>query len=246
MTGAGEVVRGIESREVRLLRRSADGTERVILDGLTAVFPAGSLSLISGPIGSGKTTFLHVLSTILRPSSGEVLADGEVVSRFAPAHRERWRRSAGLAFQAAYFLDNLTVLENTMVPLVPGVRSLEEARERAQSELTRCGMGHLAGRAVAGLSGGERQRVTLARALVGEPRFLFVDEPTAHQDPAGSDLIVERLAEVRATGATIVVVSHDPRLRAEKIADTIWEMSGGRLVRSLPGPQGAHGLPATG
>lgn len=221
--------RGIECREVSLSRRTPAGEQKLILDSICATFEAGSLSLVTGVIGSGKTTLLHLLSTILRPSSGEVLADGEAVSRYAPAHRDRWRRQAGLAFQSAHFLDELTVLENVMVPLVTVASSLAEAQQRALAELQRFQIEHLAARRLAGLSGGERQRITLARALVGRPRFVFADEPTAHQDEQGAEAIIARLAALAQQGATVVVVSHDPRLPASGAAQKSWTLDGGRL-----------------
>ena len=220
---------GIECRDVRLVRRTSDGKDREILAGISARFEAGDLALITGAIGTGKTTLLHILSTILRPSSGEVLAEGEAVSRFAPAHRDLWRRRAGLAFQAPHFLEELDVAENVMIPLIPATSSLAGARARVQEELRRFDIAHLADRRLAGLSGGERARITLARALVGDPRFLFVDEPTAHQDSAGAERILSRLADARGRGATVIVVSHDPRLREPGFADRTWRLAEGRL-----------------
>lgn len=220
---------GLVCRDVRLVRRTTQGDSCVVLDGITAEFPAGSLSLITGSIGAGKTTFLHILCTILRPSAGVVEADGAPVSRFTSVHRDRWRRQAGLALQAAHFFEELTALENVMLPLVPRALSLSQARARAFAELERFGVQALARRSMGGLSGGERQRITLARALVGRPRYLFADEPTAHQDTAGSALILDRLAAARADGVTVVVVSHDARVRDANVSDRVWQLAAGRL-----------------
>jgi ABC-type lipoprotein export system ATPase subunit len=225
---------GILCRALRLLRSAADGQQRAILDGIDAHFDAGELSLITGAIGSGKSTLLHVLSTILRPTSGEVLADGEAVSRYAGSHRDRWRRQAGLAFQSAHFFDELTVLENVLVPLVPNCSSLAAARSTAKKELEAFEIAHLAQRRLAGLSGGERQRITLARALVNEPRFIFADEPTAHQDAPGVELIVKRLQALRDQGAAVIVVSHDDRLKDGELADRCFHLESGKLSLLAP------------
>lgn len=230
MSDEGKRPRGLSCRELTLRRPRPGGGERVILDAIEADFAAGELSLVTGAIGSGKTTLLHLLAALLRPTAGEVLADGEAVSRYAAAHRDRWRRQVGLAFQSPAFLDELPVLENVMVPLLPAARSLTAARERAAQELERFGVASLADRQLAGLSGGERQRVTLARALCAEPRFVLVDEPTAHQDEQGAALILGRLRALAGEGATVVCVSHDARLRDGDAVDRRWELSAGKLV----------------
>jgi putative ABC transport system ATP-binding protein len=221
--------RGLGCSNLRLVRRGPDGAERVVLLDVSAQFEANAISLITGAIGSGKTTLLHILCAILRPTAGEVYADGQPISRFATVHRDRWRREAGLALQASHFLDDLTVVENVMAPLIPRAVSLGRARDQALRELERFAILALADRSAAGLSGGERQRATLARALVGQPRFVFADEPTAHQDQVGTELIMQRLIESRDRGATVVVVSHDSRLRQAEIADRVWELRDGVL-----------------
>lgn len=221
---------GLQARDVRLLRPTPEGRERAILDGVTATFPVATLSLLGGVIGSGKSTLLAILASILRPTSGEVWADGEPVSRFSPSHRDRWRRQVGLAFQASHFFDDLSVRENVMAKLVPTARSLRAAADAAQQELEALQVAHLADRALAGLSGGERQRVSLARALVGQPRYVFADEPTAHQDDAGAALIVERLSAVRDAGATVIVASHDGRIAKLASVEQIFTLKEGRLT----------------
>lgn len=225
--------RGLECRSLFLTRAGVDGRPRELLRDLSARFEPGALALIDGAVGVGKTSLLHVLSTVLRPSAGEVLADGEAVSRYTSSHRDLWRRQAGIVFQAAHFLDGLSALENVMAPLVPKSASLAQARGSALTELERFQLTGLAARRPAGLSGGERQRVSLARALVGQPRFVFADEPTAHQDAEGFDLVLARLSELKAAGAVVVVVSHDPRLLASGLADARWHLTGAGLARDL-------------
>jgi len=212
-----------------LLRPLPDGGERLILEGISACFEPGSLTLISGAIGAGKSSLLYLLSGLLRPSAGELLADGEVISRASPAYRDRWRRRVGLLFQTPHLLERLDVLENVMLPLIPSASSLRAARRAALAELERLRVLHLAQRGVAGLSGGERQRVGLAQALVKQPRFLFVDEPSAHQDQEGVEMLIEQLVEARQRGAVVLLLSHDPRLLQAKIADQRWRLEGGKL-----------------
>jgi putative ABC transport system ATP-binding protein len=186
-----------------------------VLDRLDASFDPGTVTVVEGATGAGKSTLLHVLGGLLRPDQGEVLADGQAVSRFTAAHRDRWRRGVGLVFQNPHLLPGLTVLENVVLPLVPRGPAVARLREKALAALERTASAHLAGRDPSDLSGGERQRVALARALVTEPRFLLADEPAAHQDGAGLEIVSAQLAAAARAGAVVVVVSHDPRLASD-------------------------------
>lgn len=219
----------LSCRELSLVRVDARGQERVILDRVHADFMPGKLHLITGSIGAGKTSLLHLLSTLLRPTSGEVLAGQEPISRYSAAHRDRWRRQVGLAFQNPHFLAGMSALENVMVPLIPTASSLAQARDAAMAQLESLEAGHLAGRGVGSLSGGERQRVILARALVRQPSYLFADEPTAHQDPEGALALMRRLGQERDRGALVLMVSHDKVAREAAQVDQRWHLEAGRL-----------------
>lgn len=216
--------RGLEARDISLIRRDAGGVERTVLHGISTTFPAGAVSLIAGPVGSGKSTLLHVLCTLLRPSSGQVFAKGEPISRYTASHRDRWRRQAGIALQSPRFLTELSALENVIVPLVPVTPSIKNASDRAMVELERLEVGHLAHRRASELSGGERARVALARALVNDPGFVFADEPSSHQHSAAAELVLTRLASEAERGATVVVVSHDAAVRSSGLIDRVFEL----------------------
>jgi ABC-type lipoprotein export system ATPase subunit len=223
------VTAGLACRAVTVRRRDAGGQLRTVLDALDATFPAGTLTLIGGPTGAGKSTLLHLLAGLARPDEGTVLADGEPCSRWTAAHRDLWRRNAGLVFQSAQLMGGLTVLENTLLPLVPRGLGRAELRARATAELERAGVAHLAARDPAELSGGEQQRVSLARALVGAPRFLLADEPVAHQDDGGLAIVARLLEDAASRGATVVVVSHDPRLARSGLARAQLVLDSGQL-----------------
>jgi ABC-type lipoprotein export system ATPase subunit len=224
---------GLSCHALQRFRRGVDGTERPVIDGVDADFPAGEISLIVGPTGAGKSTLLHLLAGLLRPTAGEVRADGEPVSRWVTAHRDRWRRRVGVLFQTPSLVPDLTVLENVMLPLIPRGRSLSDIRRRAGGCLERAGMSHLAGQPAAILSGGEGQRAALARALAVDPRFLIADEPTAHQDDEGAAIVMAALRAERDRGAAVVVAGHDHRLLAAGVADRRYRLASGRLA-SLP------------
>lgn len=227
------MIAGLSCHDVRLMRRSVKGSERAVLDGVNADFFVGSLALIVGPTGAGKSTLLYLLAGLLRPAAGEIRADGDPVSRWITAHRDQWRRQVGILFQMPSLAPDLTVLENVMLPLMPRGGALTDIRNRARKCLERTGAVHLAGFPAATLSGGEGQRAALARALTVEPRFLIADEPTAHQDDGGAEIVMAVLKTERDRGAAVIVAGHDHRLLAADFADTRYRLAAGRLT---PGP----------
>ncbi len=179
-----------------------------VLRGVNAVFPSGAIGLVTGENGSGKTTLLHLLAGLLRPTEGEVEADGQPVSRWTASHRDRWRRRVGIGFQHLRLIGDLTALENVMLPSLPRERSLKPLRERAMAALDKLECADLAFRSAEGLSGGERQRIALARALAHHPRYLIVDEAFSHQDGKGAALIKTALVGMAERGATVVASAH--------------------------------------
>ncbi len=203
--------------------------ERRILDGIDATFAPAEVSLVAGPTGSGKSTLLHLLSGLLRPTEGTVFAGDAPISRWTAGHRDRWRRDVGVALQDPHLLPGLTALENVILPLVPRGEPLAELRRRAAGALESLGAARLAGEMSGALSGGERQRVGLARALVSEPGYLLVDEPTAHQDDGGVGIVVAALEAARARGAVVVASAHDPRLLEAGLAGRTLRLVAGRL-----------------
>jgi ABC-type lipoprotein export system ATPase subunit len=200
-----------------------------VLAGVNAVFLPGRVSLISGRTGTGKSTLLHTLGGLMRPSAGEVLAGDRPVSRWIGAHRDVWRRSVGMVLQHPCLMADLTVLENVLLPLVPQGLSLSQARYRGAAALESVGLSHLAGSAAGVLSGGERQRVTVARALVVRPAILLADEPTAHQDDDAAALVWDRLRACAAGGAVVIAAGHDPRFSQASADADRYHLADGRL-----------------
>ncbi|MGD9331582.1 MAG: ATP-binding cassette domain-containing protein [Desulfobacterales bacterium] len=180
-----------------------------LLRRIDALFPGGQVSLVSGPSGAGKSTLLHLLAALLRPTSGEIVADGQPVSRWLTTHRDRWRRHLGIVFQQDRLVSRLTALENVMLPLIPRSGGPHQWRRRSQEMLSRLNAGALAGKMVAALSGGQRQRVAGARALVNRPDYLLADEPVAHQDLDNARRVGDLLQQAADRGAVVVVAAHD-------------------------------------
>lgn len=221
--------RGLECHKLSLFRRSPDGQEKPILSDLNATFPAGQLAIIAGETGAGKSTLLHVMAGLLRPTQGIVLADGDPVSRWVSAHRDRWRRRVGIVFQSDRLISDLSAMENVFLPLVPRGYSLTKCRQLAVEALSRLEADRLAPDTAGKLSGGERQLVAIARALVSQPSFLLVDEPTAHQDQDRAVAIMDTLLAAAAAGAAVIVTAHDARILTSGITRHLYRLQGGRL-----------------
>ena len=180
-----------------------------LLRKIDVVFPGGQVVLVSGRSGAGKSTLLHLLAGLLRPTSGEIVADGQSVSRWLTAHRDRWRRHVGIIFQQDHLVSDLTVLENVMLPLIPRSGGPRHWRTCALAVLARLDADDLAPQPVAALSGGQRQRVAAARALVDTPDYVVADEPTAHQDLDNARRLGHLLRQTADRGAVVVVAAHD-------------------------------------
>ena len=204
--------RGIECRKITAAYRQSDGNERLVLKDIDGKFPAGRMALICGAVGAGKSTLLHILAGLQRPTSGEVIINGQTVSRWIGAHRDRWRRQAGIVFQLHHLMNDLTVFENVILPLIPYMASLSECRRRVSETLQTLELNPLSESHINTLSGGERQKVAIARAMVNRPAFIFADEPTAHQDAESAERVLRVLAGVLDWGAVVVVASHDSRI----------------------------------
>lgn len=205
---------------------------RDILVDVSAVFNCGEVALVTGDTGAGKTTLLHVVACLQRPTAGQVLFGSDPVSRWAPAHRDRWRRRVGIVFQTGLFLEDLSALENVMVPLVPRQMPATDMTTRCREMLERLALSALARTPVNRLSTGERQRVSIARALVSAPAVMLADEPTAHQDDGQTARIMALLAEhARLHQAVVLMTAHDPRVAQHPAAATAYRLEGGRLER---------------
>jgi ABC-type lipoprotein export system ATPase subunit len=217
-------------RRLCLYRRRPDGREQALLEDVCAEFSPGRAVLITGPNGAGKSTLLHVLAGFLRPSAGEVLADGAAMSRWRSHYRDRFRRRVGFVFQHFNLLSGLSTVENVILPLIPRGGSLAEMQTAAELALNALAISHLAAAPAAALSGGEAQRAAFARALACDPVIVLADEPTAFQDQEGVGLMAAAFRGWKAKGATVVVTGHDRCLEAEPgLIDYRYRMENGRL-----------------
>jgi len=189
----------------------------------------GEYVAIAGPSGCGKTTLLSILGLLDTPTEGTYVLDGQAVAALGAADRARVRnRQIGFIFQAFNLIGDLNVYENVELPLTYRGLSAAERRQRVQQALERVGMSHRVKHYPAQLSGGQQQRVAVARAVAGDPAILLADEPTGNLDSANGESVMELLRELHRGGATICMVTHDPRYARH--ADRTIELFDGRVV----------------
>ncbi len=206
----------------------------VSLKGVTKVYKRGSETLevlrrldlevsrgdflaLMGPSGSGKTTLMNLLGGLDRPTSGEVIVDGQDIGRLKDGALSAWRaRHVGFVFQLYHLLPVLTAAQNVALPLMLGGLGASERRKRAYAALTLVGLEERAEHRPAELSGGQEQRVGIARAIVTDPTLLLCDEPTGDLDRKTGDEILRLLQLLNSDhGKTIIMVTHDPHAAAK-------------------------------
>jgi putative ABC transport system ATP-binding protein len=194
----------------------------------------GEYVSISGPSGCGKTTLLCILGLLDTATAGKYLLGGRETTGLARPDRARVRNTQiGFIFQAFNLIGDLTVYENVELPLTYGAISASERGELVHTALDRVGMTYRARHYPAQLSGGQQQRVAVARAVAGNPSILLADEPTGNLDSANGEAVMELLRALNENGATICMVTHDPRYAEH--ADRSVELFDGKVVheRSL-------------
>jgi lipoprotein-releasing system ATP-binding protein len=186
------------------------GQELRVLRDLDLELRAGERVAIVGQSGSGKSTFLHVVGTLDRPSSGQIwFGDRQVFSRSDAELDALRNQEIGFVFQFHHLMPDQDALHNVMLPALIGGETMSGARKRASDLLDRVGLGARLGHKPGELSGGEQQRVAIARALVRRPSLVLADEPTGNLDPGTAGDIFNMLMELNSEeGTTLVVVTH--------------------------------------
>ena len=171
----------------------------------------GSFVIFKGVSGSGKSTLLSILSTISKPSFGEILFDKEPVSKYPDIHASNFRaKNIGYIFQSFNLFEDLTVFVNVSLPLIPLGFSQKDIDKKVEEILTLSNILYKKDEIVSNLSGGEKQRCAIARAIVNNPEIILCDEPTANLDLNNSIRFVEILKDLKNLNKTIIVASHDP------------------------------------
>jgi putative ABC transport system ATP-binding protein len=215
-----------------------DEIETHALDRIRLQIEPGEFVSISGPSGCGKSTLLSILGLLDSPSGGNYTLKGRFVQALTMTERARVRnREIGFIFQAFNLIGDLTVYENVELPLTYRGMLSSERKKRVLEALDKVGMGRRLKHYPSQLSGGQQQRVAVARALGGAPSILLADEPTGNLDSKNGEAVIQLLRELHQEGATICMVTHDPRYA--RYADRTIHLFDGRIVDQSAIEEGA-------
>jgi len=206
-----------------------------VLRGASVAVGVGEVVALVGASGVGKSTLLHLLGALDRPTAGRVLFAGDDVFTRGESALVRYRRHhIGFVFQFYNLLGEMTALENTMIPALLARRSTQEARDLAAEALAEVGLADRVRHRPGELSGGEQQRVAIARALMNRPRVILADEPTGNLDPKTSGLIFDLFARLQVErGLAFLIATHNPELARR--ADRAYRLVEGRAREVRPG-----------
>src|SRR5215208_5613681 len=213
-----------------------DEVETHALAGIHLEIKKGEYVAIAGPSGCGKSTLLSILGLLDTPSEGTYILNTRSVADLPLSERARVRnREIGFVFQSFNLIGDLTVYENVELPLTYRGMKSNERKERVMAALEKVGMSHRAKHLPSQLSGGQQQRVAVARAVGGSPSILLADEPTGNLDSKNGEAVMELMRELHRGGATICMVTHDPRYAQH--ADRIVHLFDGLIVEEEAGSE---------
>jgi putative ABC transport system ATP-binding protein len=216
-----------------------DEIETHALSGIHLEIKNGEYVSIAGPSGCGKSTLLSILGLLDTPSDGRYSLNGKPAEKLTLSERARIRnREIGFIFQSFNLIGDLSVFENVELPLTYRGMPANERKKRVQEALERVGMAHRMKHFPSQLSGGQQQRVAVARAIAGQPLILLADEPTGNLDSVNGEAVMSLLQELHRGGATICMVTHDPRFARH--ADRSIHLFDGRVVEEEKGEERAH------
>ena len=206
-----------------------DEVETHALSGISLTIDRGEYVSIAGPSGCGKSTLLSILGLLDTPTDGRYTLNGQEVATLKRSQRAKIRnREVGFIFQAFNLIGDLTVYENVELPLTYRRTPSAERKQLVAKALERVEMSHRMKHYPSQLSGGQQQRVAVARAVVGDPSILLADEPTGNLDSANGQAVMDLMKELHDGGATICMVTHDPRYA--EYADRTVHLFDGKIV----------------
>src|SRR5579872_6090596 len=222
-----------------------DEVETHALSGVHMEIRKGEYVSIAGPSGSGKSTLLALIGLLDSPSEGEYVLNNQSVANLDISQRSRIRnREIGFIFQSFNLIGDLNVYENVELPLTYRGMKSAERKERVMAALEKVGMAHRAKHLPSQLSAGQQQRVAVARAVAGAPSILLAYEPTGNLDSKNGEAVMELLRELHREGATICMVTHDPRYARH--ADRSIHLFDGRVVEEDGSKKGEKELEESG
>lgn len=194
--------------------------EVIALKDISFEVKKGEVALLMGASGSGKSTLLSLIAGFLKPTFGKVVVKGEVISKLPDNFATEFRRkNIGFIFQKFNLLEDLSVKENVLLPLIPLDMKTKQMDEKANRVLELFSIKHKANQKVSTLSGGEQQRCAIARAMINEPNIILADEPTANLDKSLSEEFIEILKDLKEMRKTILIATHDSRFEDLEFVD---------------------------
>ena len=205
--------------------------------GVNLAVERGGMAFLTGHSGAGKSTLLRLVALIDRPTRGQIVIDGQDVTRLPARRIPHYRRNIGMVFQDHRLLGDRTAFDNVSLPLVIAGHRPDEIARRARAALDKVGLLHKERMLPVALSSGEQQRVGIARAIVNRPAILLADEPTGNLDPDLSREIMHLFLEFNEAGTTVLIASHDLAL-LETLDRPLIRLEGGRIV-GVVHPEGA-------
>ncbi len=206
------------------------------LSGLSLSVETGDMVFVTGHSGAGKSTLLRLIALIERPTSGQVIVDGQNTRRVKRRKIPAYRRQIGMVFQDHKLLYDRPVFDNVALPLIIGGMGYREAGRRVRPALEQVGLLHKEKRSPSTLSAGEQQRVGIARAIVSRPKLLIADEPTGNLDPDLSLEVMRIFRRFNEVGVTVLIASHDIAL-IDKLGCRRIELDSGKLARAVEEPE---------
>jgi len=228
----------IKMHDLTKAYRTSD-VETTALSHINIEVEAGEFIAIMGPSGCGKSTLLNVLGMLDSPDGGNYLFGGEDVAGYSESQLAEIRKNnIGFIFQSFNLVDELTVAENVMLPLLYQKVAARERDERVQAVLERVGIAHRADHRPQQLSGGQQQRVAVARAVVTNPKLILADEPTGNLDSTNGEEVLDLLNQLNGDGTTIIMVTHD-QSHADHASRVVNMLDGRVLSENVVGMQKA-------
>ncbi|MGM0212914.1 ABC transporter ATP-binding protein [Enterococcus sp. AZ109] len=218
----------------KIIKSFGDGLEKVqILKDVDIQIEEGQFVAIMGPSGSGKSTLMYALSGMDTIDSGEVIFDDQVINQMNEVELADLRRQKmGFIFQQPTFLKNLSIIDNIILPnLKEKASSMDDLAKRAEDLMSKVGIGELKDRKINQVSGGQLQRAGICRALMGQPRVIFGDEPTGALNSKAAQEILTILSKINAEGTTIIIVTHDAKVAAQ--SERVLFVGDGQLIDEL-------------
>ena len=205
--------------------------EVVALEGINLNIKQGELTILKGASGSGKSTLLSLIAALSKPTQGEVIVDGQRISKLPDNFSALFRRKhIGFIFQKFNLIPTLNVYENIITPLLPSESKQEEINQKAFNVMENFSISHKKDIKVVNLSGGEQQRVAICRALINSPEIILADEPTANLDAFLTENFLDFIKHMRDENKTIIVATHDPVFFDLDFADREVEMRNGQII----------------